>query len=266
MKLVKLGGSVITYKGSRPRYRRKVMEGLAAELAPFRDELCIVHGGGSFGHPLAYRFGLHRGIDRRKQLMGFAEVHASMRDLNTRVLKALRSEAIPAVSVSPPLLVKMVGGKVASFRGQSLLDHLEAGLVPVTFGDVVLDEAQGSAIVSGDELMYQLARLVRPEIAVFVADVGGVKDANGSVIPSISSPLPELEDVEEGIDVTGGLGGKVDAMLRIAREGPRCLLLSGLVEGRLGRALQGGTVPCTEVRVAPNAPQSQPRPPPKDSK
>lgn len=248
MKLVKLGGSVITYKGRRPRYRGKVVEALAAELAPFRDELCIVHGGGSFGHPLAHRYGLHEGTEGSDRTMGFALLHASMRDLNGRVLEALRSMGIHSVSIPPPSLLTMDGGKIASFRGQTFLDHLEAGLVPVTFGDVVLDESQGSAIVSGDDLMFHLSRLLDPQLVIFVADVEGIRGADGSIVPVVSPPLPDLGG-PEGIDVTGGLNRKLEAMLQIARLGTRVLLLSGLVPGRLRAALEGREVPGTIVRA-----------------
>ncbi len=245
---MKLGGSVITYKGRRPRYRGKVVAALASELSAFRDGLCIVHGGGSFGHPLAHRYGLHEGTKGRDEKMGFALVHASMRDLNGRVLEALRSTGIPAVSIPPPSLLTMDGGRIATFRGQVLLDHLEAGLVPVTFGDVVLDESQGSAIVSGDDLMFHLARLLEPEIAIFVADVEGIRGADGSIVPVVSPPLPDLGG-PEGIDVTGGLNRKLQAMLQIARLGTRVLLLGGLVPGRLRAALEGREVPGTIVKA-----------------
>lgn len=248
MKLVKLGGSVITYKGRRPRYRGKVVEALAAELAPFRDGLSIVHGGGSFGHPLAQRYGLHQGAKGVDQMMGFAEVHASMRDLNGRVLEALRSAGIPSVSVPPPSLLKMEGGKITSFHGQTFLDHLQSGLVPVTFGDVVLDGSQGSAIVSGDDLMFHLSRLIDPDIVVFVADVEGIRGVDGSILPVVGPPLPDLGG-PEGIDVTGGLNRKLEAMVQIARLGIRVLLLGGLVPGRLRRALEGREVPGTVVRA-----------------
>lgn len=247
MKLVKLGGSVITYKGRTPRYRRVVTESLAAQLAPFKDELCIVHGGGSFGHPLAHRYRLHRGGAERRELMGFAEVRSSMKVLNGRLLEALHSVGIPAVSIPPFPLLKMRDGRITSFHGQPLLDHLEAGLVPVTYGDVVLDDDRGSAIVSGDDLMYQLARLLKPGLAIFVADVEGIRGEDESLVPVVSAPLTGLEAAEEGLDVTGGLGGKVRAMLQIARLGTRVLLLSGLVPGRLQAAMEGQSVPCTEV-------------------
>ncbi|MEE9236662.1 MAG: isopentenyl phosphate kinase [Thermoplasmata archaeon] len=250
MKLVKLGGSVITFKGERRRFRSKITEELAGELTPFKEELCIVHGGGSYGHPLAHRYELHRGLHRQEQLAGFAEVHRSMRELNGRVLRALQSHTIPAVSIPPAPLVSMEGGEVVSFTGGPFQRYLDAGLVPVTFGDVVLDSLRGSAVLSGDDLMLLLARVLKPVTTIFVADVDGVKGPDGTLLPVVSSTLSDVPLLEDEMDVTGGLRRKLSLMLQMAKEGFRCLIISGLARGRLRGALEGRDVPCTEVRWA----------------
>ncbi len=248
MKLVKLGGSVITFKGKRKRFRSKTMEELAEELAPFERELCVVHGGGSYGHPLAQHYGVHRGLRGREDLMGFAEVQRSMRELNGRVLEGLHAQKIPAVSLPPGPMVMVRDGKVTAFNGDAFVHCIEAGLVPVTFGDAVLDSSRGSSIISGDDLMLLLARLLRPEVAIFVSDVEGVRGADGALLPLITHPIPELVWKEEEVDVTGGLRRKLSLMMEISKEGPRCFLISGLVTGRLKAAMEGRKVPCTEVR------------------
>lgn len=246
MKLVKLGGSAITYKGGRPRYRRKAMDRLARELAPHRDALCLVHGGGSFGHPLAYAHGLHRGLDPGSA-EGFARVHRSMRDLNGRVLDALQGQGVPAVSLPPLGLVTVRDGRVEDLALGPFREALAAGLVPVTFGDAVLDPVRGAAICSGDDLMLHLARGLRPALALFVADVDGVRDPDGRLLPEVAGRLPDIRWAETERDVTGGLRRKLEVMQRLAREAP-CLLVNGLVPGRVGDALAGRAVRGTRVR------------------
>ncbi|MFQ6013796.1 MAG: kinase, partial [Thermoplasmata archaeon] len=49
-------------------------------------------------------------------------------------------------------------------------------------------------------------------------------------------------------DVTGGMRAKVLRMFDIARDGSRCVLVSGLVPGRVQAVLGGEDVPGTEVR------------------
>lgn len=245
MKLVKLGGSVITYKGGGPRFRRQVTAGLAAELRPFRDDLCLVHGGGSFGHPLARAHSLHRG---GAPGLGFATVQRSMRRLNGRVLDALHSEAVPAVPLPPSGLVRMEDGEVLDLDTGPFREALEAGLVPVTFGDAVLDPGRGSAICSGDDLMLHLATGLDADRAVFAADVDGVALPDGTLLPEVRGEVPDLPWSRVPEDVTGGLRRKVELMVTMARKGCPCLLVNGRVPGRLTAALRGEEVVATAVR------------------
>ncbi|MFQ5907360.1 MAG: isopentenyl phosphate kinase [Thermoplasmata archaeon] len=248
MYLVKLGGSALTFKGSRPRIRRKVLASLASELAPFQGNLCLVHGGGSFGHPLAHATGLHQGLRGDDGVMAFAEVQRRMRILNGQVVDALHTAGVPAVSVPPASLVRMQGGNLESLATRPFQEALEAGLVPVTYGDAALDIKQGAAICSGDDLMVHLARALRPDLTLFVADVEGIMGPEGRVLEVIRGEVPDLPWEEPPEDVTGGMRAKVARMLDIARDGSRCLLVSGHVPGRVRAALGGKEVRATEVR------------------
>ena len=53
---------------------------------------------------------------------------------------------------------------------------LQAGLVPVLHGDVVLDGVQGVSILSGDTILERLAFHFHPQRAVFLTNVMGVFD------------------------------------------------------------------------------------------
>ncbi|MFQ5919947.1 MAG: isopentenyl phosphate kinase [Thermoplasmata archaeon] len=248
MNLIKLGGSALTFKGARPRIRRKALAALSSELSPFRGDLCLVHGGGSFGHPLAHAYGLHRGLSGNDGLMGFAEVQRRMRDLNGQVLAALHVAGVPAVSVPPAPLIRMRDGALESLSVGPFREALAAGLIPVTFGDAALDAVRGAAICSGDDLMVHLARAFRPALALFVADVEGILGPDGGLLEVIRGEVPELTWEEPVEDVTGGMRAKVQRMLDIARDGSRCLLVSGLIPGRVAAVLGGQKVPSTEVR------------------
>ena len=63
MRLVKLGGSVITDKARPLVFRAQVTRRLARELAPSVSEgLIVVHGAGSFGHVRAAEYDLANGL------------------------------------------------------------------------------------------------------------------------------------------------------------------------------------------------------------
>jgi len=61
--IIKFGGSLITEKNSRQRkIKYDVLEFLCEEIAAVRDEkIIIIHGGGSYGHPVAKKCGIPYG-------------------------------------------------------------------------------------------------------------------------------------------------------------------------------------------------------------
>ncbi|MCR3883118.1 MAG: uridylate kinase, partial [Methanothrix sp.] len=58
IKILKIGGSVLTDKARLESARFEVVERIAAEIAGAGEGLILVHGAGSFGHIHAKNFGL----------------------------------------------------------------------------------------------------------------------------------------------------------------------------------------------------------------
>lgn len=248
MNLVKLGGSVLTIKGERPLLRAAPMTRLAAELADVDDDLTLVHGAGSFGHPQARR-AFADGIDPQ----ALAETHRWVQTLNLRLVEKLHERDVPAVTFTANSLARCRGGDLVRFDTTPFAEALELGLVPVTHGDVVPDDDEGYSVVSGDAFMVELARALEPERVVFVTDVDGIHDRDptahddAELLDEVTSP----DDVEAGgartTDVTGGMAGKLEAMLRIGETCP-CWVVNGLVAGRLTEVLKGEKVVGTRIR------------------
>src|SRR5581483_7520112 len=146
--LVKLGGSVITDKATYRAPRLEDLSRLAQELRAAPGPLVVVHGAGSYGHVLAKEFRLAEGRDRdARRDAAFAQVHADVRELSVLVSEALRDAGLPAITHAP------------------VADMLAAGFVPVLSGDGALDASRGWGILSGDVIMAELARALRPERA-----------------------------------------------------------------------------------------------------
>ncbi len=89
--VLKLGGSVITFKDKEQEANVKAVRRLAGEIAEAKPEsLLIVHGGGSFGHPKARKYEIFKGYKSEKsQLLGFSETRVSTLKLNSLVVKIL---------------------------------------------------------------------------------------------------------------------------------------------------------------------------------
>jgi isopentenyl phosphate kinase len=259
--VVKLGGSVITRKREVERARPKILARLAHEIASVHDRrIVVLHGAGSFGHPGARRFGLARapplGESPDHRARGAAIVAAEVRRLHLRVLRALVEAGASAASVPMATHARNREGKLVALDPQPFSDALAGGRIPVSFGDVVPDERWGSSILSADTIALELARTLRPERVVFVSDVTGVFESGGSgrgtILPELTeSALERVRVTGRGTDVTGGIRGKVEAMLAIARAGSDAALISGLSDGILSRALRGETVHGSWARARP---------------
>jgi len=255
MILVKLGGSVITDKARLRSFKKSACERLAAELSTCRDEMVVVHGAGSFGHIEAKRHELHMGFRKDAQLEHVASVQRDVRELNLRVIEALISKGVRAVSIPPAASAVFSKREVKSFDRSPFSRMLELGLTPVSFGDVVPDEVMGFSICSGDLVMAALAKEFRPRLAVFCADVDGVFDADPKHARSArliarldAATLASLRRTESAeADVTGSIYGKLERMLAMASHCEKCMIVNGNVPGRLERALRGDEVLSTVV-------------------
>ncbi|HUV61423.1 MAG TPA: isopentenyl phosphate kinase [Thermoplasmata archaeon] len=253
--LIKLGGSVITDKAVLRTFRNDICRRLARELSAWDETLAVVHGAGSFGHILAKEHRLHEGFRDESQLKQVALVQRDVRELNIRVLEALIDNGVRAVSVPPAAVASFDRGKVVDFDPALVDETMALGLTPVTFGDVVPDESMRFSICSGDLMMYELARHLKPRKAIFCADVDGVftsdpkKHDDARLIPMLDREAVAgiKRDAPVSADVTGSIHGKLEMMLAIAGLCEKCMILNGNVPGRLESALRGEDVPSTTV-------------------
>ncbi len=250
--LVKLGGSLITRKREREKLRPKVLARLAREIGSVRDpRVVLLHGAGSFGHPGAREFGLDRapegGRASTRRVRGAAIVSSEVRRLHVAVLRELVRGGCSPFSTPPASFARNREGRLASIDPAPIAAALAAGAMPVSFGDVVPDEAWGFSILSADSLAAELVPLLHPSRVVFASDVPGILGPAASRRPSI---VPEVSDAvvdalasgSRGADVTGGVRGKAMAMRAIARSGVDAVLISGLTDGALSRAIRGEAV------------------------
>ena len=101
--ILKIGGSAITDKTGELAAKTEIINRLAEEIKRADlDNLIIVHGGGSFGHPTAAKYGIKDGYkEDPTQKLGFAETHHVMTVLNGLVMDALIWHEIPAISIAP---------------------------------------------------------------------------------------------------------------------------------------------------------------------
>ena len=86
--IIKLGGSFLTDKNNPYSVRKQAIESSIQQIIQAssiqNNKTIIVHGGGSFGHPMALKYKIHQGLDNEmpNQDLGLALTHHKMEELN----------------------------------------------------------------------------------------------------------------------------------------------------------------------------------------
>jgi len=126
---------------------------------------------------------------------------------------------------------------------------LEAGMLPVVYGDVGFDLSQGCCILSTEEIFSFLAKALKPERIIMAGKVDGVftadpnRDSSAKLIMEVTKDnfhgIKKYLTSSDGIDVTGGMLLKVEKCLELAGTGAQCEIMNGLKPGNLQNALSG---------------------------
>jgi isopentenyl phosphate kinase len=257
--ILKIGGSAITDKTQELAAKTEIINRLAEEIKRADlDNLIIVHGGGSFGHPTAAKYGIKDGYkEDPTQKLGFAETHHVMTVLNGLVMDALIWHEIPAISIAPSSCFIAENGKIKFFDDSVLQAMVKMTFTPVMYGDAVLDEKLGFTVISGDQLVAYLAIKYRAQKIVIGADTDGLFDAdpktNSDAKPYKHLTLAELKQIQPklgkaaGTDVTGGMAGKMAELIPAIEQGAH-VTVTGATKGlSIYRALTDQSVLGTEI-------------------
>ncbi len=260
--ILKIGGSAITDKAEPLAAKTEIINRLAEEIKRADlDNLIIVHGGGSFGHPTAAKYGIKEGYkDDPTQKLGFAETHHVMTVLNGLVMDALIWHEVPAISIAPSSCIITENGKIKFFDETTVKAMQNMTFTPVLYGDAVLDDKLGFTILSGDQLVAFLAIKYKASKIVVGVDTDGLFDADPKTNPEAKAykhlTLAELKQIQPkigkaaGTDVTGGMAGKITELIPAIEQGVR-VTITGATKGlSIYRALTDQSVMGTEIEKA----------------
>ncbi len=251
--VLKLGGSLITDKDKPLTLRRNVIEDIGRELREvWPTPLIIVHGGGSYAHPVAKHYKVFEGYKTPEHLKGFIETARIVRRLNNEVVEALTDSGFPCIGIPASTFIITKNGKIETCNLDSFFTALDIGITPITCGDAVFDRMLKFTILSGDTIASYLAVRLRAKKIIFALDVDGVyvKDRITGEVKvaeklSPGTPIEVFKLIEE--DVTGGIMRKIEEGFEAVEKGVEVLLINGLARGRIKSAIIGEEIVGTKL-------------------
>lgn len=247
--LIKLGGSLITDKNRAFYAKKKVINRLAHEIKDsISDEfdLIIGHGSGSFGHVVASRYNTQNGITDQNSIRGLSLVADAAIQINRIVIKSFLRANLPVISFAPASFMTAIRQNLDKLLVKQINTSLKIGIIPVIYGDIILDEKQGCCIFSGEKTLDILAKHLKDNYKtvhiILCGDTNGVYDSEGRTIPKIDrslfKKLASSITGSGGTDVTGGMIHKVETSLKLAIDfGIVTRIINGKSLGKLKRVL-----------------------------
>jgi isopentenyl phosphate kinase len=263
--VIKIGGSVVTYKQRTGLYiRRSSISSVASEIkssqnADSRLRVVIVHGAGTAGHQLAKKYNLTKGtvgdVEKNKAALS---IQRALQKLNGIIVSELSAGGLMAMSVHTASVIKQSNGNVSKFLFDAVDGVVSRGFIPVMYGDMVVDHKLGMSVCSGDIIAMMLAKRYHAEKIIFASDVNGIYDkdphhhSSAKMIRSIT--LDELRNSRDialtgshNVDVTGGLGNKIIELSSgyLSKQLKKVVICNGLRPHTIERAFtdnEDGTV------------------------
>lgn len=258
--LIKLGGSVITDKAKPFTARLDIIKRLVSEIKlgnkNNKAKIIIGHGSGSFAHVPAAKYQTQKGLINKNSVWGLGVTADAAIQINRIVVKEFLLQKVPVISFAPLSLTYANKEKPYQIITNNIEKALEIGILPVVYGDVIMDKKMSFCIFSGEKtldlLAFELSNKYKIVKILMVGDTEGVYDKNGKTIPKITPALfgSIKKDLKgsSATDVTGGMLHKVKESLDLVQKlDTKVYILSGLSRGNLSKAILGQKVLSTVI-------------------
>lgn len=265
--VIKLGGSLLTDKREPYTYRKNVLDAVAHEIADCISEgiienLVLLHGVGSYGHPPVLKHKLHKGFLGPEQLLPLSETQESVGTLRHIIVKAFQEAGIPICLMYPSSMIIADKMRMTDYFLEPLKRWASIGMVPLLGGDILVDSSMGWSVGSGDQLAVIASEELGAKKLVFATDVSGIYDADPKVKEDAELlPRVNLNDIETTlmkmgesgmVDASGTMKGKLQAVMPakpLIEKGLQVAFLSMMESGNLKAFLKGQNCRCTRVVV-----------------
>ncbi|MFX1455861.1 MAG: isopentenyl phosphate kinase [Promethearchaeota archaeon] len=261
--LLKLGGSLLTDKDKPNSIRKKIVENAVQQIIEANEKIILIHGGGSFGHPLAKKYSISKGVDMSvpKQILGLTETHQLMNTFNSYLIDKFLEHKFPVLSIQASSIFIKDSQEITMSSIEIIETSLNLNIMPILYGDIILDKSGSFSIISGDQIILELCRNLRRYCiskVIFTMEADGIyvtdfqNNQNYVLIPECyADDLDNLNlaDLGQKIDVTGGIKGKLDIIKNICRQNIPVQLINGLKEGYIYKSIKNQKIDCTHILI-----------------
>lgn len=261
--LLKLGGSLLTDKNKPFSLREDIIKNAIKQLIAANEKVILIHGGGSFGHPLAKKYNILKGVNTsiQNQILGLTKTHQAMNKLNSYLVKQFLEQGYPSLSIQPSSTFMKDSEKIITISTDIIEATLDLNIMPILYGDIILDKQGSFSILSGDQIIFELCKnLERYRISkvIFTMETDGiyVKDEQSSensilATECYSDDLESLNlaNLGQKIDVTGGIMGKLNFIKQICDLSIPVQLINGLKDEYIYKSLKNQKIDCTNILI-----------------
>lgn len=263
--VIKLGGALITDKSTPYTMREAIIENAAKEIKECIDsglieELVLIHGVGSFGHPPVLKYELYKGFTNPGQLMHLSNTQQIVNQLRNKIAEIFKNNGIPINLLHASSLVIGNKMKITDYMFEALKGYLSLGMVPLIGGDMMYDTGMGFSVCSGDQLSVVISREIKAHRLVFATDVAGIYDSDPKInkeaslireinINEVETIIKQLDESKTA-DASGRMKGKLMTLISIKdliKNGLDTVILSMMQPNTLKNFLVGKDVPVTKV-------------------
>lgn len=257
IKILKIGGSVFTYKDRDSELNTSVVMGIFREIKKWLlekspdERMVFTSGAGSFGHPLAHKYQLNA-PSSQKDNIGFVSITTNMQAMGNLIAKLAHAESIPLLPIPPSSVFLTDNGRIISCAPDGILRALEENLIPFFWGDAVFDVSHRYRVLSGDQINTYLFDELNADTICYGTNVDGIfrddpsKNPNTPMIEEINnSNYEEVLDYishSQFVDVTNGMRGKIEEIHQIRKRPIRCVVYNAFKKENTYNALKGVNV------------------------
>jgi isopentenyl phosphate kinase len=261
--LLKLGGSLLTDKNRPFSLREDVIKNSIQQLINANERVILIHGGGSFGHPLAKKYSISNGLDAsiQNQILGLTETHQAMNKLNSHLVKLFLEQNYPTLSIQPSSIFIKDSEKIITTSMDIIETTLDLNIMPILYGDIILDKQGSFSILSGDQIILELCKYLEHyhiSKVIFTMETDGIyvadRQSSENYILATECYSDELDSLKlanlgQKIDVTGGIQGKLNVVKQICDYNIPVQLINGLKEDHIYKSLKNQKIECTNILI-----------------